>query len=301
MRAMNPQTRQRIFSQIPLWLWPYVWLQLWGLQRWIRASGRSLLIAVCPRTGHVYITAMADAPCLFVRVSCILRAHCVLVAGPTCTPPAFDTSQALSPHPTHTFPAARPQGQRPPVLAPRHLKSRTCWCLWLDPPPGAPRHPFMTESEITPADQRILDDIARHGWHSCHVFDPELATPNFTYTVGFTQTLDAPEFIVFGLHRDEMHAMLSEVFRQIKAGRKVDGGQAWQGLSPDFDCIGKKAADEALFTLYMPVADGFWKHQGHRGHPAVVQLVWPGWLDGLYPWDEGCAANVIAAQPKLWS
>lgn len=92
MRAMNPQTRQRIFSQIPLWLWPYVWLQLWGLQRWIRASGRGLLIAVYPRTGHVYITAMADAPCLFVRVSCILRAHCVLVAGPTCTPPAFDTS-----------------------------------------------------------------------------------------------------------------------------------------------------------------------------------------------------------------
>lgn len=63
-----------------------------GLQRWIRASGRGLLIAVYPRTGHVYITAMADAPCLFVRVSCILRAHCVLVAGPTCTPPAFDTS-----------------------------------------------------------------------------------------------------------------------------------------------------------------------------------------------------------------
>jgi len=159
----------------------------------------------------------------------------------------------------------------------------------------------MTEGELPPSDRRVLDDIAAYGWHSQHVFDPELTTPNFTYTVGFTQTLDAPEFIVFGLHRDEMHSMLAEVFRQIKAGRKVDGGQAWQGLSPDFDCIGKKAAHEALFTLYMPVADGFWKHQGHRGYPAVVQLVWPGWLDGLYPWDEGCAASVIAAQPKLWT
>ena len=59
---MNPATRHRIFSAVPIWLWPYVWLQLWGLQRWIRASGRGLLIAVCPRTGNVYITAMADAP-----------------------------------------------------------------------------------------------------------------------------------------------------------------------------------------------------------------------------------------------
>ena len=59
---MNPATRHRIFSALPIWLWPYVWLQLWGLQRWIRASGRGLLIAVCPRSGNVYITAMADAP-----------------------------------------------------------------------------------------------------------------------------------------------------------------------------------------------------------------------------------------------
>ena len=59
---MNPATRHRIFSALPIWLWPYVWLQLWGLQRWIRASGRGLLIAVCPRSGHVYITRVADAP-----------------------------------------------------------------------------------------------------------------------------------------------------------------------------------------------------------------------------------------------
>ena len=59
---MNPATRHRIFSAVPIWLWPYLWLQLWGLQRWIRATGRGLLIAVCPRTGNVYITRIADAP-----------------------------------------------------------------------------------------------------------------------------------------------------------------------------------------------------------------------------------------------
>jgi hypothetical protein len=31
LRAMNPATRHRIFSALLVWLWTYVWLQLWGL------------------------------------------------------------------------------------------------------------------------------------------------------------------------------------------------------------------------------------------------------------------------------
>ena len=159
----------------------------------------------------------------------------------------------------------------------------------------------MTESELSAATRRLLEDVETHGWHSQHVFDPELAEPNFSYSVGFTQTLNAPEFIVFGLHRDVMHAMLAEVFRQVKAGRKVEGDQRWHGLSEDFDCVGKKAAHEGLFTKYAARANWFWKRQGQPGHPAIIQLVWPGLLDGLYPWDEGCAPGVIAAQPRLWA
>ena len=104
----------------------------------------------------------------------------------------------------------------------------------------------MTERELSAAARRLLDDVDTHGWHSQHVFDPELARPNFSYSVGFTQTLGAPEFIVFGLHRDVMHDMLGEVFRQLKAGRKVEGDQRWHGLTEDFDCIGKKASHDGL-------------------------------------------------------
>ena len=159
----------------------------------------------------------------------------------------------------------------------------------------------MTERELSAAARRLLDDVNTHGWHSQHVFDPELARPNFSYSVGFTQTLGAPEFIVFGLHRDVMHDMLGEVFRQVKAGRKVEGDQRWHGLTEDFDCIGKKASHDGLFTDYAVLADWFWQRQGQTGHPAMVQLVWPGLLDGLFPWDEGCAESVVAAQPRLWA
>tara|TARA_R110000787_G_scaffold27087_3_gene75389 strand:- start:2287 stop:2766 length:480 start_codon:yes stop_codon:yes gene_type:complete len=158
----------------------------------------------------------------------------------------------------------------------------------------------MDAPDLTAAEHRILSNIETHGWHSLHVFDPELAKPNFTYSIGFSHTLNAPEFIVFGLHRDVMHGMLWEVFRQIKAGRKVEGEQHWQGLLEDHDCVGKKAGHAKLFTDYVPYADWYWQRLGNRGHPGVIQLVWPGDLDGLYPWDDDCAGAVIDAQPQLW-
>ena len=63
---------------------------------------------------------------------------------------------------------------------------------------------FMSDEVLTATEHRILDGIAAHGWYSQHIFFPELEAPNFTYTIGFSETLNAPEFIIFGLHRDVM-------------------------------------------------------------------------------------------------
>ena len=59
---MTPETRARLFAAVPLYLWPYLWLQLWGLERWIRANKRDVLFSVSKRTGKLYITAISDAP-----------------------------------------------------------------------------------------------------------------------------------------------------------------------------------------------------------------------------------------------
>lgn len=47
--------------------------------------------------------------------------------------------------------------------------------------------------------QNILDTIDQHRWFCTAVFDPEGASSGFAYTVGFTQTLEQAEFIIFGL------------------------------------------------------------------------------------------------------
>ena len=76
---MTPETRARLFAAVPLYLWPYLWLQLWGLERWIRANKRDVLFAVSRHTGKVYITAISDAPApeasdASVQFTCILPA-----------------------------------------------------------------------------------------------------------------------------------------------------------------------------------------------------------------------------------
>lgn len=159
----------------------------------------------------------------------------------------------------------------------------------------------MAGGWISDEERRILDSIEAHGWYAVHRFDPELEKPNFTYTVGFTKTLNAPEFIVFGLHRDVMFDMLAGIFEQVKAGRKIGDNQVWKGLSEDFECVGRKASHPDLFSKYATLADWYWKRSGNQGHPAVIQLTWPGLLDGLYPWDRKCRPDVKAAQTKLWT
>ena len=77
------------------------------------------------------------------------------------------------------------------------------------------------------------------------------------------------------------------------------------GLGAEFSYsvgfTGMAATDPELFTEYATSANWFWRHQGHTGHPDVIQLVWPGSKDGLFPWDDGCSPDVIAAQPRLWA
>jgi len=155
-------------------------------------------------------------------------------------------------------------------------------------------------SEITDYEKEIVENIEEHGWFSTGVFDPEGEDPNFTYSTGFSKTLNAPEFIVFGLSNKLMQSMLWEVFRQIKAGATPQDGMRWNDVLDGFDCISKRAVHPDLHDEYTRSANWFWKHQGNSGHPEVYQLVWPGAKQGLFPWDEGCNPYVISQQPQLW-
>ena len=147
----------------------------------------------------------------------------------------------------------------------------------------------------------LLDNVQEHGWHDTHVFDPDGNDPSFSYSIGFTTTLCAPEFIIFGLDKELMHSMLWTVFRQIKDGKEVVDGGRWSDLIEGFDCISRAVDPEYVVPSYVNSAIWFWNRSGQQGVPPVFQLVWPGKLDGLFPWDDGCDDWVKETQPALWS
>ena len=149
-------------------------------------------------------------------------------------------------------------------------------------------------------ERKLLSTIDEHGWQFTFVFDPDGEEPDFGYSVGFTKTLKAPEFIIFGLPKDLMSSMLWEVYRQIQSGTEPEDGMAWEGLLEGFSCISRKAIHKELHTEYTVSANWLWRENGNVGAPEVFQLVWPGAQQGLFPWEEGCVQDVIDGQPALW-
>ncbi|WP_170575151.1 DUF4262 domain-containing protein [Ruegeria atlantica] len=155
-------------------------------------------------------------------------------------------------------------------------------------------------TNYTDYEQKLFAIVKEHGWQLTYVFDPEGIAPDFGYSVGFSESIAAPEFIIFGLPRDFVSSMLWEVYRQIIAGAVPVDGMRWHGLLEGFDCISRKAVREDLFAEYVVSAQWFWQETGRSGNPEVFQIVWPGAQQGLFPWEQGCDQSVIAAQPPLW-
>jgi len=150
-------------------------------------------------------------------------------------------------------------------------------------------------------EKKLISNVNEHGWQYNHVFDPEGKDPDFTYSIGFPQTLNAPEIIVFGLPKHITQHMLWEMFRQVKDGAMIFDGAVWEDLLEGHFCITRKAMHKDLYSEYLVSSNWFWKETGNEGPLEVYQLVWPGAVDGRFPWDKNCSQDVIDAQFQLWS
>lgn len=150
-------------------------------------------------------------------------------------------------------------------------------------------------------EQEILDAIEEHGWFCTAVFDPDGTAPDFAYTVGFTRTLDLPEFIIFGLPVQTLHGILWDVFRALKAGKVPEDGLHWSGLIKGYDCVLRRVHPTQVIREHFNSALWFRGDPAdHGGGPLTAfQIVWPD-RDGRFPWDAGCAQEVRDDQPALY-
>jgi Domain of unknown function (DUF4262) len=149
-------------------------------------------------------------------------------------------------------------------------------------------------------ESRIVANVERHGCHVNFVFDPDDETPDFAYSVGFPATIDQPDVIIFGLPQEVMHFAVNQTLRLCKEGLKLAEWAEIRGLLDGHSVIARSVHQSRIEPEYFNSAMWFYYHCfGHRMDRAF-QLVWPGAVDGLLPWDTGCAAQVIELQPALY-
>lgn len=158
-------------------------------------------------------------------------------------------------------------------------------------------NPVVAKNEF---ESKIVKNVQEHGCHVNLVFDPEQQEPNFAYSVGFQETVNQPEVIVFGLSREMMHFMVNETWRLCSTGLRLEDWTEVNGLLDGYKCILRRIPSQNIEPEYFNSA--LWYHEKRTGEALkeAVQIVWPGALDGLFPWDEGCDGGVQQSQPQLY-
>ena len=103
------------------------------------------------------------------------------------------------------------------------------------------------------------DNIAKFGWESVYVFDEKEQRQPFLYSIGLEKTYNHPEVILFGLPRETMHGMLSDLVAKIKDGMVFEKDQRVSGVLPAAYEVMFKEVDERYFSNYLGTAKRYYQ------------------------------------------
>lgn len=149
------------------------------------------------------------------------------------------------------------------------------------------------------ADQQVIDNVAAYGWHCMNV-GAGAGEPNFSYSVGWWETIHSPEAIVFGLPSKLQHSMLWELFRQIQSGLVLVEGAKVSDLIEGCGCV-VRSVHQSHISAYFGFALWYrWLRQGPHATVQAFQIFWPGKYQGLFPWEPDCDPAVRDEQPLLY-
>lgn len=151
-------------------------------------------------------------------------------------------------------------------------------------------------------EQRMLGNIERTGCHISIVapMADEEDGVIFAYSAGFLDTINQPEVIIFGLPRELLGFAINDTLRQCREGVILDEGVELHDILQGHKLVVRRVQPEFIVTDYLNSAIWYEQHRTGQDLTDVVQLVWPGPNDGLFPWDEGCDEAVRALQPALY-
>lgn len=153
-------------------------------------------------------------------------------------------------------------------------------------------------------DQRqkaIKEAVEKHGSTVVHVTDTGVPDRTFSFSVGFEESVGQGEVLVYGLPKDLMYAVIMSLFEQCRdKGLELTDGLKVGELIEGFDCTLREINDPRALRAHFGWA--IWYHHTHRGEQVkrAFQIVWPDPKSKLFPWEEGCAKDVVNWQVALY-
>ena len=123
--------------------------------------------------------------------------------------------------------------------------------------------------------EKVKDDIKNHGWHVLSVFEDNM--PNFSYTVGFKETLNHPEIIMSGLEIDLMHHLLNDIGNLIKKGQTFSKGDTSNEVLKDY-LVKFASVSDGNRKEYLRVACTYYGDDNFQ----ALQCLWPD-KEGHFP------------------
>ena len=150
----------------------------------------------------------------------------------------------------------------------------------------------MKKTASDQSEQKVLDDIAQHGYHVVHVLQDDEG-PGFSYSVGLYATYKHPEIIFIGLKPDLAHLLISNMAYDIQHGKPYESSKMYPDILDDFECMILEVSKEN-YQFY--VGFDIWYYEG-TDFP-LLQCIYPT-VDGIFPWEDAWPEEIKGLQPVL--
>jgi hypothetical protein len=132
----------------------------------------------------------------------------------------------------------------------------------------------------------IEENIKKHGWQFQYVFDEKGQKEDFGYSIGFEESYKHPEIMIFGLKRETMHALLSDLASDIKAGRVFEpNNKIGNIVDNDYEVI-FKPLKESMYQEYAGTAERYYQKPFR-----VYVMFWPD-KNNVLPTEIDCKLTV---------
>jgi len=126
-------------------------------------------------------------------------------------------------------------------------------------------------------ERKLLDDVAKFGWHCMKVFGDNDHEP-FAYTLDLFASYGYPELLIYGLPGEVAHSVLALAAKAAAGGKPLTLGEPTEELLEGYPCV-LVPVPRAEYAEHVGFAR--WYYEGDDF--PVQQIIWPS-KAGLFPW-----------------